>query len=209
MRTIIIKTFRVIMVVTAVSGAICAQTDDDPARKQYAVLSSTNENHKLLAALNGEWAFTGRHTSPGPSGRTIEFKGTAIRRPLWEDRYFIMETTGEKTKMPWSQGKLVTYHDMYLEGYDNVKKKFFSTSIGNESITGMVTMEGTYDPALKILTYEGESISHFHTDTPPGTKFQFRVLIRIIDNDHFILEQHESIDSKEIVMTELKYTRVK
>jgi hypothetical protein len=70
-------------------------------------------------------------------------------------------------------------------------------------------MEGSYDPITKTITYEGESVAHFHHDIAPGTMMKFRDLVKIIDNDHFVLEHHESIDGKEIVITELKYTRIK
>lgn len=204
-----------ILILIAIARPSFAQDQEDSVKKaamlkQYIELSKTNENHKLLASLNGKWTFIGRHISPDTSKKSFEFSGTIIRKSIWEGRYFITETTGGiKMKMPWSEGRPLEYQDMYLEGYDNVRKKFFSSNINNESNTGIITMEGSYDPSTKTITYEGESISHFHPDITPGTIIQFRVLVKFIDSDRFILEHHESIDGKEIVTTELKYTRLK
>lgn len=216
MKTIItIKVSVMLILVTAIARPVFAQSQEDSVKnaamlKQYIELSKTNENHKLLEGLNGKWTFVGRHISPDTTKRPFEFRGTIIRKSIWEGRYFITETTSDgKTKMPWSEGRSLEYRDMYLEGYDNVRKKFFSSNIGNESGTGIITMEGSYDHTAKTITYEGESNSHFHRDISPGTMIQFRVLIRFIDSDHFILEQHESIDGKEIITTELKYQRIK
>ena|SRR5215470_8457268 len=206
----------VMFVLTAISAMPpFAQSQDDSLKKasmmkQYIEMSKTNENHKLLAGLNGEWAFVGHHISPDTTKKPFEFKGTITRKALWEGRYFITETTSDgKLKMPWSEGRLVEYHDMYIEGYDNVKKKFFISHISNESNTGIIAMEGNYNPATKTITYDGESVSHFHRDIAPGTLIHFHVLVKLVDSDHFIFEQHESINGKEIIKTELKYERVK
>ncbi len=212
--TIAIKAF-VILVAGVITTPVFAQIQEDTLKKaammkQYTELSKTNENHQLLAGLNGEWAWVGRHISRDTTKKPLEFRGTITRKSIWEGRYFMTETTSDgKLKMPWADGKEVAYQDMYLEGYDNVKKKFFSSNINNESNTGMISMEGSYNPGTKTITYEGESVSHIHHDIAPGTMMQFRVLVRLIDSDHFILEQHESINGKEIIATELKYTRIK
>ena len=212
--TIIIKAFVVFVLVSNATPSFSQNQEDTVKKaamlKQYIEVSKINENHKLLAGLSGEWSFIGRHISPDTTKKAFEFRGTIIRKSIWEDRYFITETTSDgQLKMPWSDGKLVTYHDMYLEGYDNARKKFFSANISNESNTGIITMEGSYDPITKTITYEGTSASHFHHDIVPGTVMQFRVLVKLVDRDHFILEHHESIGGKEIVVTELKYTRIK
>ncbi|MBC8110960.1 MAG: DUF1579 family protein [Verrucomicrobia bacterium] len=212
---IVLYSLSIFVLLAAVSNQALAQNKADTLKeaammKQYIEMSKTNENHKILGELNGEWTFIGKHVFSGVIKRSYEFSGKIVRKAVLEGRYFITETTGgTKMKLPWSQGKLLPYQDMYLEGYDNVKKKFFSSNINNESNTGIITLEGTYNPATKIITYEGESVSHFHRDIVPGTMMKFLVLLKFIDNDHFTLEQRESIDGKEIVTTELKYTRIK
>jgi acetyl esterase/lipase len=116
-------------------------------------LSRTGENHKLLAKLAGTWAYTGKHfpAHAAPSAKIPEFKGTLVRSEIWEGRYFISETTGEKLSMPWADGREVVYKDMMMEGYDNGKMKFVRAIIDNHFDTGILLFEGTYDPATQLF----------------------------------------------------------
>jgi hypothetical protein len=95
---------------------------------------------------------------------------------------------------------------MMLEGYDNVAQKFVATTINND--TGIISLEGRYDPSTQTITYDGASTSHVHPDLAPGTKIQFRGVVKLIDRDHYQLGWHESIDGKELVDAVLDYTRV-
>lgn len=183
---------------------------EDEKQKQFIELSKTNENHKLLAGLTGKWSFDGKHISPDPAVKPFEFKGTIVRKSLMNDRYFTTETSSNgQMPMPWSEGKMVTYTDMTLEGYDNVTRKFVAANIANETNTGIITYEGSYDPNTRTITYEAQSTTHLHKDIAPGTMFKMQELVKFIDKDHFTLEHYEYIDGKQIVLTEIKYTRIK
>jgi hypothetical protein len=118
-------------------------------KNEMAELSKTNANHILLAQVKGEWLFTGKHTFAGGKHKPIEFAGSMTGKDLWDGRYFTTEVTGQDIPMPWSDGKLVTLHEMMLLGYDNVKKKFVGSYINNEFETGIIPLEGTYDPEKK------------------------------------------------------------
>jgi hypothetical protein len=185
-----------------------APANRELAKKSRAELASVNENHQLLSALVGTWSFTGRHFSPDPNIKQIEFKGSVEIKELWGGRYFITETTGEDIPMPWSNGKLVTVKDMSIDGYDNTKQKFVKAVIGNEFETGIIMMEGSYDSATRTITYEVETASHQHKDMEPGTVMEFRYLVKLADKDHFVIENQEFIAGKKIHTTELKYTRI-
>lgn len=209
----IIKTTTVLFLATSILKPFSSQAQkvsNDEVREQWVQLSKTGENHELLSNLNGNWTFTGRHISPDPNKRPFEFKGYCKRRELWGGRYFIGETTsGGKMKMPWSADSLVAYQDMSIEGYDNIKKKFFLSAFQNEANTGIIMMEGVYDDDTKTLTYQTETTAHMHNDIPPGTPFKIVWIITFMDRDHFDLTAKESVQDKPIVTTELKYTRVK
>jgi hypothetical protein len=189
--------------------ALATTTGTLPTKDELAQLSKTNENHQLLASLVGTWSFVGKHIFPGATGtgKTFEFKGTIVRTPLWNGRYFITETTGEKLKMAWST-ELVPYHEETIDGYDNVKKKFVTASMHNEMDTGIITLDGTYDSTTKTITYDGETTSHIHKDVPVGTKFKFHDVVKFIDNNHFVFERHEIIDGRDTGGTVLTYTRI-
>ncbi|WP_198172689.1 DUF1579 family protein [Hymenobacter ginkgonis] len=177
-----------------------------PDKAMLVELSKLNENHKLLASLAGNWSFVGKHTFPGPAKKTVEFNGNVVKKELWGGRYLETETTGIPRKMLWSEGP-VTYVDRTIEGYDNVKKKFVTTSYNNELDTGFITTEGTYDSATKTFTYDGATTSHIHYDVPVGTTIKLHDIVRIIDNNHYVFERHETVDGREIILTELTYTR--
>ena len=166
-------------------------------------LSKPGEHHKWLARLAGTWEFTGKHFSDDPNEKPIEFKGSLVRKPIWAGRYFLTETTGEKLRMPWSDGKEVPYKDMSVEGYDNVKRKFVRAMIDNHWDTGILAFEGSYDASTETVTYNGE------LEPSPGMRTRTRMLLRILDHDHYREEGYEDHDGREVKVTELDYKRVK
>lgn len=106
--------------------------------------------------MAGTWEFTGKHFPDDPNEKPIEIKGSCVRKPFWGGRYFLTETTGEKLQMPWSDGKEVAYKDIVKDGYDSVKMKFVRAMIDNHWDTGILSFEGSYDAATKIIAYNAE-----------------------------------------------------
>src|SRR6478672_9496871 len=91
-------------------------------------------------------------------------KGSVTYKSIMNGRYVIGDHTGSM-KMPGADGKMkdFTFKGMSTDGYDNVKQKFTSSWVDNMG-TGILTFEGTYDPATKTVTYTGEM------EMPPGMK---------------------------------------
>lgn len=167
-------------------------------------LTRPGDNHKLLGSLAGKWNFKGRHFSDDPKEKPFEFKGIVERKSLWEGRYFVSETTGKgKLQMPWSDGRAIPYQDMSIEGYDNVKKKFVRATIDNHYDTGILMFEGDHDSANKTITYDAE------IESAPGQKIKTRILLKILDRDHYIEEFYENRGKQEVKVAELSYTRSK
>ncbi len=164
-------------------------------------LSKPGENHKVLNELVGEWRFTGKHFSDDPNQKPLEFRGTFTRKPVWGGRYFLTETTGEKLKMPWSDGPEVPYKDMSLEGYDNAKERFVRAMIDNHWDTGILSSEGTYDRIRNTITFVGE------VESEPGIRVKTRMVLKIIGRDQYIEEGYEDHNGHEVKVTELDYTR--
>jgi len=207
-KTIItIKVFTV-LVLAIITTPSSAQNQKDSAnkadmQKQQIELSKTNKNHQLLAGLNGKWAFKGRHIPTDTTRKPIEIFGTITRKGIWENRYFITETSsGKKTPMPWADWKEMTYHDMYIEGYDNAKNKFFFTVVGNHWSTGYMSCQGSYDSTTMSLTYEGEF------EPAPETIVKVLRIIKFVDSNHYEEEWHQSIGGKEIQRSEASYRRI-
>ncbi len=172
--------------------------------KQMMDLSKLNENHKLLASMDGSWNYTIKFwMNPDPNAKPEESKGTAMRKSIMDGRYVVMDVTG-KMQMPGPDGKMkdVTFKGMGLEGYDNVKKKFVESWVDNMG-TGIESAEGTYDPGTKTFTYTAE------IEPMPGMKQQVRELVKLGDKDHMTLEWYENQGGQEKKTMEINYTRKK
>jgi hypothetical protein len=176
------------------------------AKKAFAKIKEDQRlnNHQLLAGLNGEWTFKGRRIPTDTTQKPIETFGTITRKGIWENRYFTTETSsGKKIPMPWANCKEMTYHDMYMEGCDNAKKKFFFLTVGNHWSTGYMSCEGSYDSTTSTLTYEGE------LELAQGTTVKILRIIKFVDPYHYNEEWHRSIGGKKVQRSEGSYTRIK
>lgn len=171
----------------ATSPPAAAQSNEPDMMKAMLELSQTNENHKLLASLNGNWEYTLKFwMNPDPNAKPQESKGSATRKSLMDGRYVMMEVTGS-VQMPGSDGRMQTvpFKGMGIEGYDNVKKKFVASWIDSMG-TGIESSEGTYDPATKSFTYTSEM------EPVPGMKTPVREVVKLTDDNHMLLEWYEN-----------------
>jgi Protein of unknown function (DUF1579) len=178
------------------------QPNPEEMMKQMMEMSKLNENHKLLAEMNGNWNYAIKMwMNPDPNAKPQESKGTATRKSVMGGRYFVMDVSG-KMQMPGEDGKMkdMQFKGMAVEGYDNVKKKFVSSWIDSMG-TGIQGSEGTYDPASKTFTYTMEM------EPMPGMKQQVREVIKVTDKDHMMLEWYENRGGQEKKTMEIAYTR--
>ena len=80
---------------TAPVGAATAPTgqpNPQEMMKQMMEMSKLNENHKLLADMNGSWNYTIKMwMNPDPNAKPQESKGTATRKSAMGGRYFTMD----------------------------------------------------------------------------------------------------------------------
>ena len=180
-----------------------APPDQAEMMAKMAALGQPNENHKLLAELVGSWDCKITLWMGGPGAPPSVSSGTAVRKPIMDGRYFIMDTVATMD-MPGPDGKVhpVEYKGMELDGYDNMKGKFFSTWIDSMG-TGMLMSEGSYDPASKTFTYRSEE------EMMPGKKTKMRAAVKVIDKDHHVFEWYEDQGGKERKAMEITYTRQK
>jgi hypothetical protein len=184
-----------------------AKPDDKSAANNDAQMMATmiemakpGEYHKMLAEQAGSWTYKVKWWMR-PDAPPMESTGTTSVRAVMDGRYIISEHTG-KMSMPGADGNMmdVGFQGSGTEGYDNAKKKFVASWIDNMG-TGIVQMEGTYDPATKTLTYQGEE------QPVPGVKFSFRQVVKYTDKDHHTLEFYEVHGGAEAKTMEITYTR--
>jgi hypothetical protein len=178
--------------------------DMEKMMQQMMELSKLNENHKLLASLDGTWNCNVKMWMDGDTSKKPDVsKSTAVRKSIMDGRYVIMDVTG-KMEMPGPDGKKkeITFKGQGTEGYDNVKKKFVGTWMDNMG-TGIMMSEGDYDPATKTFTYTGEM------EIMPGMKQKIREVVKITDKDHMDFEYYEDRGGKEVKTMEINYTKKK
>jgi hypothetical protein len=192
-------------VATSPAAAVSApsgQPNPQEMMKQMMEMSKLNENHKLLASMDGNWNYTIKlWMNPDPNAPPQQSKGTATRKSIMGGRYFVMDVTG-KMQMSGADGKIqdMQFKGMAVEGYDNMKKKFVGSWIDNMG-TGIQFSEGTYDPASKTFTYTSEM------EPVPGMKTQVREVLKVADNNHMMLEWYENRAGQEKKTMEINYTR--
>src|SRR5215472_2346550 len=133
-------------------ATVTGQPNPEEMMKQMMDMSKLNENHKLLADMNGNWNYTIKMwMNPDPNAPPQQSKGTATRKSVMGGRFVVMDVAG-KMQMPGEDGKMkdIQFKGMGTEGYDNVKQRFVGSWIDNMG-TGIQFSEGTYDPASKTF----------------------------------------------------------
>ena len=170
-----------------------------PTAEQQAMMQAWHKaatpgpNHKLLASLTGQWAFsTKMWMEPGapPESST----GTAVYTPLMEGRYIQGEYKGTFGGM--------AFQGLGLTGYDNVAQHFTATWADNMG-TSIMLMTGSYDPATKTFTYMGDMDDMMK----PGVKVKVRQNVKILSDDSHVMDWYETRGGKEIKTMEIAYTR--
>ncbi len=184
------------------STPAAGQPNDAEMMKQMIELSKLNENHKLLAKMAGSWSFNVTMWM-SPDAPPMKSSGTAIRKPIMDGRYFTFDTSGTM-KMPGPDGKLqeMQFKGTSLEGYDNVKQKFFATWADNMG-TSLMVSEGIYDPPSKTFTFRSQY------EPAPGVTIKVREALKLVDDDHQMLEWFEDRGGQEVKTMEINYTRKK
>jgi hypothetical protein len=184
------------------SPAAPSADDMQKMMAQMVELSKLNDNHKLLGSLAGTWNCAIKSWMD-PKAPPVETKGTANRKAIMDGRFYVADFNGT-FKMPGADGKMkdMPFKGMSIEGYDNVKQKFFSHWIDSMG-TGSMESEGTYDPATKTFTYTGEY------EPMAGMKVKVREILKITDNDHHRFEMYEDRGQGEMKSMEISYSRKK
>ena len=177
-----------------------APVDDSQMMATMVEMAKPGVNHKTLEGLVGSWTYKTKWWMH-PDAPPMESSGTCSTKSVMDGRYFVSEHTGAMS-MPGADGKTmdVVFRGLGTEGYDNAKKKFVASWIDNMG-TGILMMEGTYDPSAKTMTYLGEE------EPMPGMKFKMREVVTYTDQDHHSLAFYEVHDGAEVKVMEIAYTR--
>lgn len=179
-----------------------AEKQPDPADMMAVMMemAKPGEAHKRMQHLVGTWSYQSKWWM-SPEAPPSESSGTAVTRAVMDGRYLISDHTS-KMQMPGPDGKMaeMEFKGMAVEGYDNAKKKYVASWIDNMG-TGIMNLEGRYDPDTKTLTYYAEY------EPMPGMKMKIREVVTHKDNDHHTLEFFEDRAGKEVKTMQIDYAR--
>lgn len=162
--------------------------------KAWTAYMTPGPMHELLSKGTGEW--TSKITMwMDPSQPPTESTGTSEIKSILGGRYF--EGTH---KMDFNGMEM---NGQEISGYDNAKKKFFSTWIDNFG-TGVMYLEGTYDEGTQTFTYHGNSV-----DPMTGQDVPVKQTVKHIDADHSHMEMFMTDKGQEFKTMEIDFTRTK
>lgn len=177
----------------AASSPAAPVPDSATKARNWIEYMTPGDNHKMLASAEGKWEtamtiFDGKDTMP-PSRGTCEFK------MIMGGRYRTMTMTSEMMGMP--------FEGMGCIGYDNAKKVFVETWVDNMG-TGMMVMEGSYDPGARTIETKGNCV-----DGETMKERSYRSVTRMPDSKNMVMEMFVTDDrGAERRAFEIRYVRM-
>ncbi|MGO4708156.1 DUF1579 domain-containing protein [Chryseobacterium sp. 2TAF14] len=169
--------------------------DSATATKAWMDFATPGEMQKMIAKADGNWI--GETTMwMENGGQPMMSKSEATNKMMFDGRYQMSTHKGNMMGMP--------FEGVSILGYDNAKKKFVSTWIDNMG-TGIMNMEGDWNPSTKSIEFKGKM-----TDpTRPGKDCNVREIFTFIDDNTQKMEMYapDAKTGKEFKTMEIKFTR--
>lgn len=167
--------------------------DSATMMKMWMEMKTPGDMHKMLASQNGAWDNEMTFWMD-PSKPPMTSKSVSINKMILGGRYQQSSYTGTMMEEP--------FEGISTLGYDNLKKKFVNSWVDNGG-TGIMYMEGTYDPGTKTLTLTGSM-----PDPTTGKDCAQRQVIVFTDPKHSTMEMYSTpAGGKEMKMFEIKSTK--
>jgi hypothetical protein len=161
----------------------------------WEAYAKPGEMHAMLAKSDGEWDSEVTQWWD-PNGPPTKSKGVAKNMMVMGGRYQHSEFGGCMMGAPFEGNSLV--------GYDNAKKTFFSLWIDNMG-TGVMHMEGPYDPVTKTIKFAGTCVN-----PADGKQMNVREEFTLVDdNTQKMVMWMPGMDGKEMKSMEITFTRKK
>ena len=158
-------------------------------------LMKPGEFHDLLKQFIGTWTADVKIWM-NPNAPPVVTKGQASFKLIFDGRFLYGDFLGEFMGAP--------FKGINIMGYDNAKKEFVSMWIDNSS-TGMVSAQGTYDPAEKKFHFKSSALDPFS-----GQVLEMREESYFASQDEYISVTYtRTKDGQEFKSMEMKYTRMK
>jgi hypothetical protein len=172
-----------------------SKTSQEQELQQLLAFSRPASPHALLGKLVGTWHFQ-------DVARSF-VQGTLRRTPLYSGRFYQVDLTGGKLPLPVADGKMLEapYQCQQLEGYDNGRRQFVTTSINNHIGSDIELQTGTYEAATQSFTYEWED------ELVPGQKQRHRRVLRVLNATQYAEDYYDLQNGVATKVRELRYTK--
>lgn len=169
--------------------------DMDPAMMQAMMAAGTpGEPHKKLDGMTGSWDVKVTMWMV-PGAEPMISNGTSEQKWVMGGRYIEQRFQSDFGGMP--------YEGLGYQGYDNIKKRYWSTWMDNMS-TSVMTSTGTSSDG-KTWTFTGTS-----PDPMTGKDMTMEEKVTVVDADHHVMEMWSpGPDGKMYKSMELAFTRKK
>lgn len=164
--------------------------DSAAMMKMWMEMKTPGDMHKMLAKQDGTWD-NEMTMWMEPGKPPMVSKSTSVNKMIMGGRYQQSNYSGKMMGEP--------FEGISILGYDNLKKKFVSSWIDNSG-TGIMNMEGSYDPATKSITLSGTM-----PDPATGKDCTMRQVMTMMDDKHCTMEMYNTpAGGKEMKMFEIK-----
>ena len=172
-----------------------AAPSQDEMMKAWMAQATPGAAHKSLEAAVGSWDVKTKMWM-APGAPPTESAGTSENKMILGGRFLEQHYEGTAMGQPFS--------GMGLTGYDNYKKKIVATWVDSMS-TSIMTMQGSWDKANKVLTSYGTM-----DDVVAKKPLKMKSVVTIVDADHHTYDSwHALPDGKWAQDLHIEYTRKK
>lgn len=186
---------KITLIIIAVLSATTftkSYSQNDAAMKAWQEYMTPGDIHKMLASCDGTWNEEITMWM-APGAEPFKNTSTAVNKMILGGRYQQTIHTGSFNGMP--------FEGMSIMGYDNAKKVFMSSWVDNMG-TGIMQMQGTWDPATKTITFSGTSV-----DPATGKDIPVKQIFTFVDNNTQKMEMYMTENEKEFKTMEMILTR--
>ncbi len=184
-----------LIIVFFTASAAFAQMDSATMMKNWQSYMTPGEPHKKMAEYVGKWKqeilmWHAPGMEPEKSYSESEIK------MLMGGRYMVETNKGTMMGMP--------FEGVNTLAYDNARKKYISTWIDNVG-TGLMVMEGDWDPKTNSVTLTGNMVDPSAGD---GSTMKMKQIWKAVDKNNHMFTMYASMpDGSEFKMMEIRSTR--
>jgi uncharacterized protein DUF1579 len=185
----------VIAVLILITSRSLAQSKtQEEQMKAWQEYMTPSDMHKMLAKDEGEWK-ADITMWMDPKAPPTKSTGSNSVKMIMGGRYQESRFKGDFMGMPMEGVGTVAY--------DNGRKVFISTWYDNMG-TGLMYMEGKYDPATKSILFEGDGY-----DPTTGKNCKMREVYKYIDDKTQVMEMYNTpAGGTEVKSMEIKFTKL-